>query len=112
MRHEAVREKALFPQIFACLCVTARRLVMLKKLSSEVSEPARLRYQLYACGNFLSKPWRKIAIPGQPLGLTMRSFLTVVGIENNNDIRFITVKNEAYWRNTNGNLRTWRRDFK
>ncbi|OPX35145.1 MAG: hypothetical protein B1H11_09585 [Desulfobacteraceae bacterium 4484_190.1] len=36
--------------LFPKLCV------MLKKLSSEASELARLRYQIYACGNFLSKP--------------------------------------------------------
>ena len=39
-------ENALFTQ----LCV------MLKKLSSEVSELARLRYQTYACGYFFRMP--------------------------------------------------------
>jgi len=49
---------ALFPK----LCV------MLKKLSSEVNELARLRYQLYVCGNFFKQALilEKIAIPGKP----------------------------------------------
>ena len=40
--HRRLSENALFPK----LCVIR------KKLSSEVSELARLRYQVYACGNF------------------------------------------------------------
>ena len=46
--------------IISELCFSERKFPKLRagpeRLSSEVGEPARLRYQPYACGNFFRKP--------------------------------------------------------